>query len=161
FFFDNETIPLVYASLRTMNLAENASMSVELSRAYATIANACALVPSHALAIFYEKKSEEVCKAVPNRAANGWRHLMSGFLHAAKGDSDIAMDHYRQGAAECEEIGYLSRWEECMTVLGMSEYQVGKYTEAAEHRQLIYEHAIKTHNDQTLGWAMLGMAEQA
>jgi eukaryotic-like serine/threonine-protein kinase len=161
FFFDNETFPLVYASLRSLNLSENAKLSPELARAYATIANACALVPSHFLALFYEKKSAEVCKIIPNRGANGWRLLMTGFLRAAKGDSEIAMESYRLGAAECQEIGHLARWEECMTVLGMTEYQVGNYADATLHRQLIYDHAIKTHNDQTLGWAMIGMAEHA
>ena len=160
-FFDNQTIPLLYGSFRSLNLAENAPHSPELSRAYATISNACALIPAYPLAAFYERKAEETHQVAPDRGANVWRLQMSGFVHTSKGDTSVAVDNYRQAAVECLEIGHLARWEELLTLLGMTYYQAGKYAEAQELRSVIYDHAIKTRNDQTLGWALLGMAEYA
>jgi serine/threonine protein kinase/tetratricopeptide (TPR) repeat protein len=160
-FFDNQTIPLVYASMRSLNLAENAPKSPELTRAYGTIGNACGLVPLHAVARFYERKAEETQQSVPDRGANAWRLQITGFLRSSMGDIDIARERYRLASEECLAIGHLARWEENQTLLGMVEYLTGNYDEAARLRQVIYEHGIKTRNDQTLGWALLGMTEYA
>lgn len=161
YFFDNETIPLVYASLRTMNLAENAPASPELARAYATISNATALVPAHGLSAFYERKTEAVCEAIPDTGADIWRLLMTGYFRSSKGDYEIALTRFKQGADQCLGIGHLARWEECTTLFGMTSYQVGRYADAEKSRAIIYDHAIKTYNDQTLGWSLLGMTEYA
>ena len=162
-FFDNETVPLLYASLRSLNLAENAPPSAELSRANATICYSVGLVPIYPLAHFYERKALAVSAvlAAQGRTVDPWVWEITAYFYSSKGEFATAVERYKKGADSALEIGFLSRWLECTTLLEMDYYQMGLFEQSAELREVVHEHALKTQNEQAMGWAWLGIAEYA
>ncbi len=162
-FFDNQTVPLLYASMRSLNLAENAPPSAELARAYGTICYSVGLVPFYPLAHFYERKSLGIAKVLEQqgRATDPWVWEITAYFYSSKGEFATAVERYKKGADTALEIGFLSRWLECTTLLEMDYYQMGEFTRSAELREVVHEHALKTQNEQAMGWAWLGIAEYA
>jgi len=162
-FFDNQTAPLLYASMRSLNLAENAPPSAELARAYGTICYSIGLVPFYPLAHFYERKSLGVAKVLEQqgRATDPWVWEITAYFYSSKGEFATAVERYKKGAETALEIGFLSRWLECTTLLEMDYYQMGDFARSAELREVVHEHALKTQNEQAMGWAWLGIAEYA
>ena len=162
-FFDNQTIPLLYASMRALNLAENAPPSAELARAYGTICYSVGLVPVYPLAHFYDRKALEVggILETQGKAVDPWVWEITAYFYSSKGDFATAVERYTKGAENALEIGFLSRWLECTTLLEMDYFQMGEFEKSAAMREVVHEHALKTQNEQAMGWAFLGIAEYA
>ncbi len=162
-FFDNQTVPLLYASLRSLNLAENAPPSAEAARAYGTICYSVGLVPNYPLAHFYDRKALAVASLLESQGkpVDPWVWEITAYFYSSKGDFATAVERYKKGAESALEIGFLSRWLECTTLLEMDYYQMGLFEKSAELREVVHEHALKTQNEQAMGWAWLGIAEYA
>lgn len=162
-FFDNQTVPLLYASMRALNLAENAPPSPELARAYATICYSVGLVPVYPLAHFYERKALQVGAVLERQgiSIDPWVWEITAYFYSSKGEFATAVERYRKGAENALEIGFLSRWLECTTLLEMDYFQMGEFEKSAALREVVHEHALKTQNEQAMGWAWLGIAEYA
>lgn len=162
-FFDNQTVPLLYASLRSLNLAENAPPSAELARAFGTICYSIGLVPVYALAHFYDRKALEIGGILERqgKSVDPWVWEITAYFYSSKGDFATAVERYTKGAENALEIGFLSRWLECTTLLEMDYFQMGEFEKSAALREVVHEHALKTQNEQAMGWAFLGIAEYA
>lgn len=160
-FFDNETAPLLYASMRSLNLAENAPDSPELARAYGTICYSIGLVPVYSLANFYERKAFEIAAKVKERSEEPWVWEITGYYSSSKGAMAQAVERYQRGADIAEKIGYVARWAECTTLQSMTEYQRGNFDIARKKIERIFDYAIKNQNLQALGWSVLSKIEQA
>jgi serine/threonine protein kinase/tetratricopeptide (TPR) repeat protein len=162
-FFDNQTVPLLYASLRTLNLAENAPPSAELARAYGTICYSVGLVPNYPLAHFYDRKALAVAGVLETQGqpVDPWVWEITAYFYSSKGEFATAVERYKKGAENALEIGFLSRWLECTTLLEMDYYQMGEFAKSAELREVVHEHAVKTQNEHAMAWAWLGIVEYA
>src|SRR5262249_21010890 len=115
------------------------------------------------LAHFYERKSLGVAKVLEQqgRATDPWVWEITAYFYSSKGEFATAVERYKKGAETALEIGFLSRWLECTTLLEMDYYQMGDFARSAELREVVHEHALKTQNEQAMGWAWLGIAEYA
>ena len=162
-FFENKTVPLLYASMRCLNLAETAPPSPELARAYGTICYSIGLVPQYPLAHFYERKCLEVAALLERQGlpAEPWVWEITAYFYSSKGEFATSVERYQKGAEQAMSIGYLSRWLECSTLLWMDYYRMGLFDKAAELREITHAHAIQTGNEHAMGWAFLGIAEHA
>jgi len=162
-FFENKTVPLLYASMRCLNLAETAPPSPELARAYGTTCYSVGLVPQYPLAHFYERKCLAVAELLERQGlpAEPWVWEITAYFYSSKGEFAIAVERYQKGAEQAMSIGHLSRWLECSTLLWMDYYRMGLFDKAAELREITHAHAIQTGNEHAMGWAFLGIAEHA
>ena len=162
-FFENRTVPLLYASMRCLNLAETAPPSPELARAYGTICYSIGLVPQYPLAHFYERKSLGVADLLQQQGlpAEPWVWEITAYFYSSKGEFATSVERYQKGAEQAMSIGYLSRWLECSTLLWMDYYRMGLFDKARELREITHAHAIQTGNEHAMGWAFLGIAEYA
>ena len=160
-FFDNQTVPLLYASMRSLNLAENAPPSAELARAYSTICYSIGLVPMYPLAHFYERKAFQAGAILERqgKSLDPWVWEITAYFYSSKGEFATAVERYKKGAESALEIGFLARWLECTTLLEMDYFQMGEFEKSAALREVVHEHALKTQNEQAMGWAWLGIAE--
>lgn len=162
-FFDNKTVPLLYVSMRCLNLAETAPPSPELARAYGTICYSVGLVPQYPLAHFYERKCLEVADLLERQGqpAEPWVWEITAYFYSSKGEFATSVERYQKGARQALSIGHLSRWLECSTLLWMDYYRMGLFDKAAELREITHAHAMQTGNEHAMGWAFLGVAEHA
>jgi tetratricopeptide (TPR) repeat protein len=162
-FFDNRTVPLLYASMRCLNLAERAAPSPELARAYGTICYSIGLVPQYSLAHYYERKCLAVAELLEREGqpAEPWVWEITAYFYSSKGEFATSVERYQKGAQQALSIGYLSRWLECSTLLWMDYYRMGLFDKASELRGITHAHAIQTGNEHAMGWAFLGIAEHA
>ena len=162
-FFENKTVPLLYASMRCLNLAETAPPSPELARAYGTICYSIGLVPQYPLAHFYERKALEVAEWLEQHGlpAEPWVWEITAYFYSSKGEFATSVERYKKGAEQALSIGYLSRWLECSTLLWMDYYRMGQFEKAAELRAITNAHAIQTGNEHAMGWSFLGIVEHA
>jgi serine/threonine protein kinase/tetratricopeptide (TPR) repeat protein len=162
-FFENRTVPLLYASMRCLNLAETAPPSPELARAYGTICYSIGLVPQYPLAHFYERKCLAVADLLHKQGlpAEPWVWEITAYFYSSKGEFATSVERYQKGAEQAMSIGYLSRWLECSTLLWMDYYRMGLFDKARELREITHAHAIQTGNEHAMGWAFLGIAEHA
>ena len=162
-FFENRTVPLLYSSMRCLNLAETAPPSPELARAYGTICYSIGLVPQYPLAHFYERKCLAVADLLERQGlpAEPWVWEITAYFYSSKGEFATSVERYQKGAQQALSIGHLSRWLECSTLLWMDYYRMGLFDKAAELREITHAHAIQTGNEHAMGWAFLGIAEHA
>ena len=162
-FFENRTVPLLYASMRCLNLAETAPPSPELARAYGTICYSIGLVPQYPLAHFYERKCLAVADLLERQGypPEPWVLEITAYFYSSKGEFATSVERYQKGAQQAMSIGHLSRWLECSTLLWMDYYRMGLFDKAAELREITHAHAIQTGNEHAMGWAFLGIAEHA
>lgn len=162
-FFENKTVPLLYASLRCLNLAETAPPSPELARAYGTICYSIGLVPQYSLAHYYERKCLAVADLLSRQGlpAEPWVWEITAYFYSSKGEFATSVERYQKGAEQAMSIGHLSRWLECSTLLWMDYYRMGLFDKAAELREVTRAHAVQTGNEHAMGWSFLGTAEHA
>ena len=113
YYFDNNKTATIYASLRTLNLAEGPGLSPELARAYANMSLAAGILPSPTLAKAYEKRANTTTRKVDSLSSVARVLLASGVYDLGVGKWAKFQDELENALAIADGIGDRHRWEEC------------------------------------------------
>jgi serine/threonine protein kinase/tetratricopeptide (TPR) repeat protein len=161
YYFENENFPTLYAALSALNLAEQAGPSPEVVRGLATLHIVAGIVPMHGLARYYGKLAYETAEKIENASASGWIDHVSGVYHSGIGELDKGAA-LLEGAMEVwTKLGDTRRWQESLTLWGMTEFARGNLERSEQMRRELFESAVKTDSDQAKVWGPLGLAEIA
>jgi tetratricopeptide (TPR) repeat protein len=157
YFFSNETLPALYAAIRSLNLAEAAGPSPELARAYATMGTIMGFIPLHGLAHAYCGRGLEMVRPLNNLAARAWVSLTAGFYYAGLGRWDLAGDLFEKVIALSQRLGDSRRSDDAVENLVLVHYFEGKFAQAEALTEDLYASASRRGDADNQAW---GLAEK-
>lgn len=162
-YFDNKPIATQYSTLRNLNFAESAPPSVELAGAYGSICCAMGLLRMYRAGHFYDRKSVEVAAGLEQAGhqIDPWTWEVTGHYYAQKGDFVTAMERTEKAARSSLEIGFVSRWLECILQFESIHYRLGQFEKATEYRDIAHEQAVKLQHGRNRARVWLTMAQFA
>jgi tetratricopeptide (TPR) repeat protein len=160
-FFENETLGVASSSLRALRAASHLGPSPELARILANLSISAALIPFHPLARFLSERARRIAVKISDEPALAWVTQLDGVYRAGLGQWEPAVASLERALDEWQRIGHRRRWEECFTLLGMAVFHGGDRERATHLRRELKAAGTASRSPQTIGWALLGQAEES
>jgi eukaryotic-like serine/threonine-protein kinase len=160
-FFENETLGVASSSLRALRAASHLGPSPELARILANLSLSAGLLRLHALARFLAVRARDIATEIADEAAQAWAMQLDGVYRAGIGDWVPAVASLESALSAWQRIGHRRRWEECLTLLGMALYHAGDRTRSEKLRRELRIAGSASRSPQTIGWALIGRAEDS
>jgi predicted ATPase/transcriptional regulator with XRE-family HTH domain len=159
YWFANETLPLVHAGLRALNLAERAGPSPELARAYAIACLSAGSVPQHALAEMYGRRAVETARRVGNLPALAYALFITSVYRIGCGKWRQIQGDLEEAAGLFERLGNQRLLGDARTVLAMAALYQGRFSESGRRFDAVSTAGEASDNLQHRVWAAIGKAE--
>jgi len=157
-YYEAAGLPLVHATLRTLNLAERAGPSPELASAYANTFAGLALSPAlRRYAPDYLRRAEETLSKAPDPAVESYLLLLKGLDLANQGLWREGEPVIRDAAAIAERLGYQRRWEEAVSILAYNHGMRGLTSAALAEAESVYRSSLRG-DPQTRCWSLIERA---
>jgi hypothetical protein len=158
-YFEAAPLPLLHATLRTLNLAERAGPSPELASAYANTFAGLALSPGlRKYAPQYRARAERTLAAAPDAAVESYLCLLKGLDHANMGRWTEGEPEILRAIELAERLGYRRRWEEAKSILAYNLGLRGKTEAALEAAEAVYRSSMRG-DTQTRCWSLIERAQ--
>lgn len=157
-YFDNATLPTVYASFQAINLAEYTKQTPERARLYANMCVALSLMGLGQFAEAYDQKAGKMVLNIEQSPVKAWVFQATGTYRLGKGDWKRACESLENAVHINEEFGNRRSWEESVALLGYVAQYRGEYAEASEYYNELYNRARSNGHAQAQAWALLGQA---
>ena len=159
YFLYNKPLPLIYALLNTLNLAERQEPSSELSWAYAGVGNVIGLIPIHSLAKLYIQRARSIAEQLENPYDQAYVALVASLYLSGFGYSASTQEDLENALQIFERTGDHRRMGETIAILAVLTGFKGdlKTTEALYDR--LFSMAMKRDNELFEAWALVGQAE--
>jgi hypothetical protein len=158
-YFENQPLGVTCSSMRALVAAGRLGPSSELARVYGNLVISAGLAGARGLAWALAERSRAMARAIGDEAAETWAFELEGVIRAGIGDFERARVCFETAMAAWGRIGDRRRWEECLTLLGMTVFQAGDGERARALRLNLEEAGHDSRSAQTLGWAYIGQAE--
>jgi serine/threonine protein kinase/tetratricopeptide (TPR) repeat protein len=158
-YFEAAPLPLLHATLRTLNLAERAGPSPELASAYANTFAGLALSPSlRSLAPAYLGRAERTLEAAPDSAIESYVCLLKGLDHCNMGRWSQGEPWIRRAVLLGDQLGYRRRSEEALAILAYNLGLRGRNDDALETAERVYRSSLRG-DPQTRCWSLVARAQ--
>jgi tetratricopeptide (TPR) repeat protein len=141
-YYTGEALPMMYACLRMLNLAECARPSPELTIAYANAHAVAGVVPSRRLAHLYRRRAIANIASAPDPIAETYFLLLAGIYSTGVGDWSEAKEMLRRGLGIAEKLNFARRFRELSGALGIAFFYLGDYTAARAQAQRLHDIAV-------------------
>jgi class 3 adenylate cyclase len=158
YYFANETLPSLHTALRSLNLAEQAGPSPELTRAYANMAVGAGLVSLHNLATDYGQRALAIARQTGHQPSLAHAHRLFGVYLSGIGNWIQARENLEQARQICLAIGDRRNWGESVSLLAMLAYLQGNFQESTRLYRQLLDAARRTNDLQQQGWGLDGLA---
>ncbi|MDP8936344.1 MAG: hypothetical protein M3O23_01145, partial [Actinomycetota bacterium] len=158
YWFSNESVPMLYASLAGLNVAERAGPSPDLARAYAIICMASGSVPLHRLARIYSRRALETAEAVGQLEPLAYCTLMTSLYAVGVGQWERARTGLRRALDIFEELGDRRFSGYARALLGMTANARGDFDDGSRWFSELHAHAERHGNVQHQIWGLAGRA---
>ena len=155
YYISGKTLPSLHASLRSLNLAEAAGDSPELSRGWATFGALLGFVPLRKTATRYLDRA--LAAADPSDpAAQAWAALVAGFYYSGLGQWNEAEAQTKKVVALSQQIGDGRRIEDGLSNLMFQSYLRGDLARGLELADDLQGRAAARHADRPLAYCLQG-----
>jgi hypothetical protein len=159
YFLYNKPLPLVYALLNTLNLAERQEPSSELSWAYAGVGNIVGLAPIHSLANLYIERARSVAEQLDNPYDQAYVGLVISLYTSGFGYSASTQEDLENALQVFEKAGDHRRMGETIATLAILLGFKGDLSTTAALYDRLLSMAMKRGNELFEAWALVGQAE--
>jgi serine/threonine protein kinase len=158
-YFEAAPLPLLHATLRTLNLAERAGPSPELASAYTnTFAGLALTPPLRGLAPSYLARAERTLEAAPDAAVESYVCLLKGLDYCNRGCWSDGEPWIRRAISISDRLGYRRRAEEALAILSYNLGLHGQSEAALETAELGYRSSLRG-DPQTRCWSLAARAQ--
>lgn len=157
-FFDNQTIPTVYAILHSLNLSEQIGPSPELARACASTAIAMSIVRQHKLADDYLSRAQEIIAGISEVSTQARVQQVISLIDAGIGRWDQAMECAEGAIEKATQLGDLTLLGGSLALLAIMDYHQGFLQEAIKIRDYQNTVAQRASNVQHRIWFLSGQS---
>ena len=162
FYFMAEPIHLIYAWLRSLNLAEVAGSKPELARAYANGSiSAAQIAPVRSLAGLYGRLALETAEGQDDLSALAWVLQLDCIRNMILGHWTHAIDSGIRGAEINKQIGRLRWWEETWGSTGVAFNLKGDFALGEKTWREVYASGHERGDKQVQLWSLCGQATAA
>ena len=152
----NDPLRLFYASLRAVNLGENAGIdSGTLARSYTNLAPVLGSFPMVKQADYYGGKAIDTAERVGVPSVKGWALFATAFFDAGRGRWAIAEEKTDESRRLSSLIGDRRRWEEASASQAMAWFIQGRFdgSERSLARK-VYLSGLNREDPQGQGWGL-------
>jgi len=157
-YYLNESLPVIYIALRTLNLAHRAGQSPQLAQAYANMGVMLGLIPLHRAVAVYNRRALAVAEALDQLPVLAYVWLLAGVYESGLG-------HLPRGQAALERVVALSRHlgdrlreGEGLNTLGLVSYYQSLLEMSARQFDEVFALAHQSENLLHEAWAFSGKA---
>ena len=138
---DGRVLPVVYALVAGLNVAERLGPTSELGLVYADVANVLGLIPLHPLARVYQRMAAGTAAQLADAAVAGRVRARAAIYRLARGDWSVCAD-LEASMALCDEIGDSYRGEEIAALRGRAALVQADFDRAAELGAAVRRRAV-------------------
>lgn len=156
-YYTNNSMMGLYASLRTLNIAELMGLSKHLGRAYASVSYVSILINS-TISNMYYRKGIKAAYDEGDALSIARTHQVSTLRYVSKGNWEEAEAELKQALKIYEELGDLRFWTSGAQTLGEVYYFRGEFQASIDIRKRIYETALRYGDTQAQGFGLRGQA---
>ena len=158
YFFDDDSLGVIGASLAAINLAERAGDGVAVAELYANIGYVAGLARLGPVATRYFARARDVARATRDRFGMGKALFTEAAWRIGIADWDGARAAGEAGLANARELRDAQEAEVGLTILGHVAFATGDYAESRRFAVELYESARARANAQHEGWGVYTQA---
>ncbi|HLY38816.1 MAG TPA: AAA family ATPase [Candidatus Binatia bacterium] len=159
FFYSLRAGPLLWSSLRTVNVCEPAGPSPELAQGYVILALLAGAVPLRRLAASWARRAARIADAAGSERDVAWVLSRIAVLQIADCEWSNAEDGNRRATEIAARVGDLRLWEECCGQAGALTFYQGRFDEARAQFEQAGRLARRSGSRQIACWATLAEAD--
>jgi eukaryotic-like serine/threonine-protein kinase len=157
-FYRGEGLPIFYAGVRALNLAERAAPSSELAAAYTNAHAVTGVVPMRALSEAYCRRARATLETHRDPAVESYLMLLHGVYSTGVGRWEEARQAFDRADMLTEALRFRRRNEEIAGAQGVLAYCLGSFDRALDSAVRQYRSATRG-DSQTQCWGLLGRAQ--
>lgn len=155
-YFAGETLPIVLACFKALNLAERAGAKREQAGALASMAILMGVVPSHRLAQAYARRAMAALDEVEDLGVRAQVLTRTSLYEVGIGSWERAQAALREAMMLCERLGDRRMYGESLIVLALAHRYAGDFAGALALYERLHETAKRHGNDQERSWTLNG-----
>ena len=158
YFYSNETLPVIYTTLRFLNEAERSGKTPELAIAYASVAVIAGFAQLHGLAESYVTRAIAVAKQVNQPSNLATINVVTGVYKTMVGKWEETRSMALEAKAICEQLGDYRQWGDSTVLVAESALLSGDLDTAMKYHQILLEDARRRRNPLQQCWALCWVA---
>jgi tetratricopeptide (TPR) repeat protein len=158
YFYSNETLPIIYITLRFLNEAEKAGTSPELATAYSSMAVLAGFAQLHGLAEAYSARGLSVAEQVNQPSNRITVNVVTGVHMIAIGKWDEVRARALEAQALCEQLGDVRQWGDSTVLFAESALISGDVQTSLKTETKLLEEARRRRNPLQQCWALFGIS---
>ncbi|MGH2520920.1 MAG: ATP-binding protein, partial [Anaerolineales bacterium] len=167
--FQSNTLASVYGCVATPNVAEQASTSAELARAYSNMCAAAGVVALHSLADAYRAHAQATTQRLNHTHTTAHMLARTSLFSIGMGRWEQARVDLTQAREVARRLGDRRLWGESTANLAFTEYFTGNFALSANYCEEVVAEGRRTEDPQHQSWAyyqaqhelILGHTEEA
>jgi eukaryotic-like serine/threonine-protein kinase len=158
FYYRGEYVPLLFANLATINIAERAPIAPNLAAAYTNAAATAGLLPLRGLASTYFELAERTLERAYDPEVESYYRLVYAHYQTGLGNWGEALTAADRGLELAAQLGFSRRWEDgaavrCSLAMGRD------FDEALHWCERMQSSAERRGDHQIISWGLLRRAE--
>jgi tetratricopeptide (TPR) repeat protein len=158
YFYSNETLPVIYITLRFLNEAEKAGTSPELATAYSSMAVLAGFVRLQGLAEAYSGQGLAVAEKVNQPSNRITVNVVTGVHKVSVGKWDEVRARALEAQALCEQLGDYRQWGDSTTLLAEGALISGDLQTSLNVESTLLEESRRRRNPLQLCMALFGVS---
>ncbi|MDQ3978319.1 MAG: hypothetical protein M3314_02040, partial [Actinomycetota bacterium] len=158
YWLSDNSLPMAYAALAGLNVAERGGPSPDLARAYAIVCMACGSVPLHALARTYARRALETAERVGQLEPLAYCLVVTSVYSLGVGDWDSARERLERGRQIFESLGDRRFASYALALLGMAANDQGDFDGGMRLFTELHELGERDGSVQNQLWGLIGQA---
>ena len=161
YFFNNDSLGVVGASLQAINLAERAGGRVPVAEIYAQLGYIAKLAKLGAVSRGYFARAHATARATRDGSGLTWAHFCEAAAAIGSAAWEEARLAGRQGLAMAESLRNPQDVEVAHTILGHCDFATGDYAAAMSAARTLYASAHARSNPQHEAWGIYTQARSS
>ncbi len=156
-YYNSQLPAVIYAALRSLNLAEQTGPSPELAGAYATAHLTASALPP--LAALYRRRAQGTARRIGHLPSQAWVAEAQGLAYVGRGDWRRAQGALTFAMAIADSLGDQRRRAECRAILALRDLHQGDFGGAMGRCAELHAAGQATGDVQVCAWGLIGQAE--
>ncbi len=160
-YFNNNTLGLLYSSLRSLNISENGGPSRELARSYAVMCVVAGIIPIHKLAKTYRSRALEIEKDEKHLLTRAFVLSRVNIYNIGVAEWDTLENEFEEVISTADELGDHNLWTENVGSIAWFCNTAGKFEAAENWAKQYYDFSKKTGaiRGEEWGLSMMGQSK--
>ena len=154
YYLNNEKLPAIFSTFRSLNLSETVGVSVELARHYSHGAVFCGLLMMHGTALAHTRRAREIARAVNQQECTAYVEFICAVYLVTVGDWAQCESSLNQAILIADRLGLMRRGDESRFTLANTLSRKGDYRGSEALSEQIHRSAAVREATEALVWGL-------